>query len=296
MQSLIHPQRGERSNALEPEVLYTADPSMRHPVKLLRAIVRDFRQCRTLAWRLFIRDLRARYRESYLGYAWAFLPILVTTSIFVFLRSSGSVRFDETPVPYPAFALIGMVLWQTFVDALQIPLRSVRAARTMLTKINFPREALLLSAIGEVLFNLVVRLLLLLAVLLWFQIVPPATVLLMPIGVAGLIALGLILSLFLMPISLLYTDVSKGLPLVTMAMLFLTPVLYPVPTSGIGERLARFNPASLFLQPTRDCLTTGQVLGLPQFALLAGVIAVSMVWGLMVYRVSMPHVIARMES
>ncbi|MEM6468687.1 MAG: ABC transporter permease [Planctomycetota bacterium] len=284
------------NNVDDEEVVYTSRPLLRRPVLLFIDMLKDFKRGRTLAYRLFLRDLKARYRESYLGYAWAFLPILVTTCIFVFLRASGSVRFEETPIPYPAFALIGMVLWQTFVDAMQIPLRAVRSARSMLTKINFPREAILVAALGEVAFNLLIRMVLVACIFLWFQIVPPLTIFAVPFGLVALTFLGLLASLALMPVSLLYTDIAKGLPLVTMTMLFLTPVLYPPPPSGIGKYLAQFNPASILLQPTREWMTTGSSVSVSAFVTLTIIMMVGLLWGLMVFRVSMPHVIARMEN
>ena len=74
---------------------------------VLREMFRDLRASRELAWRLFVRDTSAQYRQSMLGYVWAFLPPLVASVPFIFLNSQGVVNIEGTPIPYPAYALIG---------------------------------------------------------------------------------------------------------------------------------------------------------------------------------------------
>ena len=62
-----------------------------------------------------------------------FLPPLVASLPFVYLNSAGVISISNTPIPYAAYAMVGAIIWQTFVDALNSPLRSVNAARAMLT-------------------------------------------------------------------------------------------------------------------------------------------------------------------
>ena len=105
-----------------------------------------------------------------LGYVWAFLPPIAGTFTFVLLNRSGVLVTGDSPLPYPAFVMIGTLLWQVFADAINSPIRTVTAAKTMLSKINFPREAILLSGVLEVLFNFLIRLVLLAAVFVYFKI------------------------------------------------------------------------------------------------------------------------------
>ena len=69
--------------------VYTPESPLRHPGRLLRALLRDLLAARELAWRLFVRDLSANYRQTYLGYIWAFLPPLLASATFIFLQSQG---------------------------------------------------------------------------------------------------------------------------------------------------------------------------------------------------------------
>jgi lipopolysaccharide transport system permease protein len=88
-----------------------------------------------------VRDISAQYRQSLLGILWAFLPPLITAVIFITLNSRKVINVEETSIPYPVFAIFGTVLWHFFVYSLNAPLRVVTASKSLLTKINFPREA-----------------------------------------------------------------------------------------------------------------------------------------------------------
>ena len=109
--------------------VYTPEPLLRHPVRLVREMGVDIWSGRELAWRLFIRDLSASYRQTWFGYAWAFLPPLANALTFVFLHSQGLFETGATTVPYAAFAMISTLLWQVFVDALNSPVASLLQAK-----------------------------------------------------------------------------------------------------------------------------------------------------------------------
>ena len=153
----------------------TPDSALRHPWRLLREMFRDLLASRELAWRLFVRDISAKYRQSMLGYVWAFLPPVVATLTFSLLNRSGVLATGETGIPYPAYVMIGTLLWQVFADAINSPIKTVTASKAMLAKINLPREAILLSGVLEVLFNFLIRLVLLVILFICYGIVPPAT-------------------------------------------------------------------------------------------------------------------------
>ena len=104
-----------------PVTVYTPESPLRHPGRMLAAMFRDLLACRELAWRLFVRDVNAQYRQTFLGYIWAFLPPMVASATFIFLNSQGIVKIATPGVPYAAFAMMGTLLWQVFVDSVQNP-------------------------------------------------------------------------------------------------------------------------------------------------------------------------------
>ena len=278
------------------ETVYSPDSELLSFVKLLRGMWRDLLSSRDLAWRLLVRNISAQYRQSFLGYAWAFVPPIVTTAIWVFLNSQKILGIEDTGIPYPVFVLSGTVLWQTFVEALNSPLQMVTQAKSMLTKINFPREALILTGIGQIIFNFAIRALLLIIVIWWFGVSPHTSLLLVPFGVIALIGFGIALGLLLTPLGMLYQDVGKILGFGTHVLFFLTPIIYPVPQSSWAAILVKLNPVTPLLQTTRDWLTTGQASQLHGFYLVCAISLVLLFAAWVLFRIAMPHLISRMSA
>lgn len=278
-----------------PEVIiHSPAPAIGHPLDLLRDLFRDVSAGRQLAWRLFMRDLKSQYRQTYFGYLWAFLPPLVASLTFIFLQSQGITNINGTGIPYPAFALMGTLLWQTFVDAVQSPLNSLTKAKPMLAKINFPREAILMAGVYMVVFNFLVRLCLIIAVMLIWQVYPSTGLVLFPVGVAGLILCGLAFGMMLIPLGGLYGDVAKSIPILSQFWMLLTPVVYPARSEGLAGWLAIWNPVAPLMDITRSALTdqTPEHFATAIFVIVCSA-AVSFA-GVIVFRLVMPHLIERM--
>jgi lipopolysaccharide transport system permease protein len=279
-----------------PIKVYTSQSLLRNPARLMGEMLHDLAISRELAWRLFVRDTSAQYRQSILGYLWVFIPPLVAGLPFVFLNAQGVVKIADTPIPYAAFALIGTTIWQVFVDALNAPVKTVTAARPMLTRINLPREAILLSALMQVGLSVMVRLLLVVFVFMWFGLSLPATAPLFILGVLSLILAGFVAGLLLTPIGLLYNDVQLSLPILTTFLMFLTPVLYPTPQSGTAGTIAMLNPLTPLVSAPRDWLTLGTTAHAEGFVVVTCVLLALLICGWISFRVAMPHLIARIGN
>lgn len=280
----------------QPIAVYTPASKLTDPVGLFQSMVRDLALSRELAWRLFLRNISARYRQTFLGYAWAIVIPIVTTAVFVFLQKSGYFIVGDTQVPYAVFLLTGLVLWQVFADAVQAPLRMVQQSSSILTKVNFPREALIIAGVGEVLFTFVVRLALIVAALLWFGIGVSWTLIWFPFGVLVLIGLGLAIGLLITPIAVLYHDIGQALPIMLYLWMFLTPVIYPAPGSEAGSLLVRLNPAAPVLDTTRAWLLSGSPEYLSGFFVVSGLTVLAILGGWLLYRVALPILIERMSA
>lgn len=274
--------------------IYSPEPVLGHPVTLVKNIFRDIMAGRELAWRLFIRDLSAQYRQTMLGYIWVFLPPLVASLTFIFLSSQGIVNIDTGGVPIPAFMMMGTLLWQVFVDAINAAPQAMGKSKAMLAKINFPREAILMGALYMVIFNFFVRLFLVAGVMIYWQITPGITLLFFPVAMAFLLLTGMAIGLALTPLATLYGDVQKTIPIVTGFWMLLTPVVYPPKTEGLAGILAVWNPVSPLITSARESLSGMELSLLGPFALVAlGSIALTFL-GLVGFRIAMPHLIARM--
>ena len=274
--------------------VYTPESALRNPTKLLRVMFRELFSSRELAWRLFVRDVSARYRQSLLGYVWAFLPPIVATFTFVLLNRSGILNVGDLPLPYPAYVMIGTLLWQVFADAINSPIKTVTTAKAMLAKINFPREAILMSGILEVLFNFIIRLVLLAAVFIYYGIVPPITAPLGLLGVFAIFCLGFMIGLLLTPIGLLYSDIGQALSMLLSFWMLFTPVVYTPPTSGVLAFLTFLNPVSPLIITTREWIAIGAASNYFPALIVSLVTLVLLFAGWLLYRLAMPIVVERM--
>lgn len=279
-----------------PREVYRPESRMRHPLQLFRAMVYDLLASRELAWRLLVRDISAKYRQSFLGIFWAIIPPVIMAAGFTIAKGSGVVNLGNTELPYPAYVMFSMTLWQTFVEALNGPVQAVTSAKPMLARINFPREALIIAKLGEVFFNFGIKLILIFGLFLWFKIPITWSVILAPVALIHLVLLGTFIGLLLAPMGALYQDFSMGLTLISGLWLFLTPVVYPVPNSGVFGSIVKLNPVTPLLVTTRELATTG-VISNPQGFWIASLIAIlGLLLAWIIYRLAMPFVVERISS
>jgi lipopolysaccharide transport system permease protein len=278
-----------------PNIVYTPRSGLRSPLVMARQMWKDLLDSRELAWRLTVRDIRAQYRQSLLGILWAFLPPIATALIFVLLNSRKIINISETTIPYPAFAMFGTVLWQIFVESLNAPLKSVNKSKSMLTKIHFPREALILSAIEQTLFNICIKLLILIAIFIVFNIsLTWGTLLCLP-AILILMLLGLTFGLLLTPIGMLYTDVTQGLTIITGLWFFLTPVVYPALSGFPFSLLTLLNPVCPILTGARTLATEGILYNPVPFFWVTFIMLPVLIMAWVIYRLAMPILIERIN-
>ena len=276
--------------------VYNANPEIARPFKLVASVFQSAWQGRELAWRLFNRNLQGMYRQTLLGLAWIFLPPLANTAIWVFLRNQKVLQFElPEDVDQTVYILTGMILWQAFIEAFQMPMNSINSNRSMVSKLNFPREALLAEGLGEVLFNFFVRLGLLIPAMLIFG-APFYWSAIVSVGVACLLILFATgLGMLIMPFGSLYQDVGRLMAVGLPFWMILTPIIYAPPKSFPGSMLSWLNPASPLLIAARDYLLLGSTEN--HVALYFGLLAIPIfLFGLIVFRVSMPALIERMTN
>jgi lipopolysaccharide transport system permease protein len=286
----------EKENRQEEEVIvYTPESRILHPLQLFKEMYHDLLACRELAWRLFVRDIRGQYRRSFLGITWAILPPALTAAGFTFANNAGLVNVGETDIPYPAYVMLGTVLWQTFLDSLNSPQTAVDTSRPLLAQVKFPHEAIILTQLGQILFNLGIKLIFVVALFVFFKVSVSWTIIFAPIAIINLILLGAGIGLLLVPVNNLIQDVSRAMEIVTTVWFFLTPVAYPVPTSGIYSLIVKLNPVTSLLVTAREMITTGLLSQLWSFIIVSLISIIGLILGWLVYRLSMPYLIERIS-
>lgn len=241
------------------ERIYTPNQARLWGISVWHEMFREIMDNRELIWRLFMRDFSARYRQSVLGILWAIILPLIAVGTFVFLNRTGVLNVGDTGVPYPVYALLGLTIWQVFAGGLTVCSNAIVGGGSLVVKINFPKETLVLAAMGQVVFEFLVRLTLLLIVMGLYGVVPKWTIIFFPLTMIILFVFTLSLGFFLSLLNVMLRDVANMATLLTTFLMFLTPVVYPVPKSGAFTKLMAFNPLSGLVTASRDMMVTGHL-------------------------------------
>jgi lipopolysaccharide transport system permease protein len=179
---------------------------------------------RELTWLLARREVQLRYRHSIAGIGWAvmrpLLTLLVLSMFQAFIGSKGE------GVPYPLYAMTGLVLW-TFLDhALTLGSSSILKYTSVIKKIYFPLLILPISSVLGASADFVVALPLIAALMVYYGYYPTLAVLLLPLFAIQLVAFAMAVGIWLALLNTKYRDTSNALPFVMQLWFFLTPIVY----------------------------------------------------------------------
>lgn len=276
--------------------IYSAYSSKYSIWSILREIIIEFPESHELGLRLCKRNLKAMYRQSILGFTWALFPPIITGLLWILLRQNNVMSFGDTGISYPVYVLIGTMLWQIFSESVIAPIRNVSANQNLLIKINIPREGLLLSGLYEVIFNTLIKILLIIAIIVFFKVEVDFSILLTPLGILTIIVFGFGIGLILTPIGMLYSDIQKGLIVILPILMYMTPVIYPQPKIGIFSVIMQFNPMASFLTITRNLFTSVFIPSWNEYIFYLIISVAILIIALIIYRIAMPMIIERVGS
>lgn len=183
---------------------------------------------RELIYFLARRDVSIRYKESAIGIAWAVLqPVLLAIVFSVFLGLLAKVPSDHG-VPYPVFALAGLVLWMFFSQALARASDSAVVSGPLISKVWFPRIVIPVAAALPPTLDFVIAVLVVIGSMLVYGVSPSPALLLVPLIVPLVLATALGLGVWLAALNVRYRDVNVAVPFLIQVGLFVTPIIYPL--------------------------------------------------------------------
>ena len=220
-------------------------------------LLHELRVNRYLLFQLTQREVKARYKQSFLGYIWVVLVPLARLTVLSFVFSY-FFRVDTSPIPYAIFLFTALVPWQFTATAIAAAASSVVANSSLVTKINVFRMVFPLSAIGVKLIDASLAGVVLLGMLIfwahsvnvWWLFVPVVLV------IQFLLVTGV--SLLVSAINVYYRDVENMLEVLLMIWMYLSPVIYPpefVPDQF--QRLMQLNPLFGIINAYRNTLLYG---------------------------------------
>jgi ABC-type polysaccharide/polyol phosphate export permease len=245
----------------------------------LREMVVEQHQYRELLLSMTTRDLLLRYKQTFMGFAWAVFTPLLNTVVFsvIFMR----VAPIETGMPYPVFAYCGLLTWNFFASSLRFSVGSLTNNANLVTKVYFPREILPLSAVIVSLVDFAVASVILAGLMLYYGIGISHAVFFLPVVLLVHVAFTAGISLFLAMANLFYRDVKYLFEVVITVWMFATSVLYPIQLVGgrVGEVL-KANPMSAIIDAYRAVLLRGELPdpGSFGYASLAAIVTLAVGW------------------
>jgi ABC-type polysaccharide/polyol phosphate export permease len=189
-----------------------------------------------------LRDLRLRYRQAVLGIVWVLVQPIASVAIFT-LVFSRLARVHSEGVPYPLFALVGMVSWTYFSSAVVSASESLVGNANLITKVYFPRIAAPAASLVSPAVDLGVSMVLVGVVAVYYRRFPDARLLAFPLWLLLLVLTAFGVSLWLSALNVRYRDVQHAVTPVLQLWLFASPVAYPATLlSGWSELLYSVNP------------------------------------------------------
>jgi ABC-type polysaccharide/polyol phosphate export permease len=213
---------------------------------------------RDLLWHMTIRHLRGQYKQSVLGFAWAFVNPLSQMLILSFVFSK-ILRVSSEGEPYPLFLFVGLVPWIFFSGGVGSATDSVVGASSLVTKVYFPREILPTAAVFTKLVDLFFGMLILAGMMVYYGDAPGVTALWFPVIFSIQLIFTLGLSLPLAAMNLYFHDVRFLVGVALNLWFYLTPILYSVAIIPEEYRwIYEINPMAIFVHAYRRVLLHDQ--------------------------------------
>jgi ABC-type polysaccharide/polyol phosphate export permease len=242
------------------------------------ALFHELWEARTLVRTLAEREVRIRYKQAVLGFAWAVVTPLVLMVAFTLFRKAA--RIDSGPVPYPLFTFVALIPWTFFSTSVAQGGLSLINNVPLLNKVYCPREvfpaaSVVVAGIDSVMSTVVLGLL-----FLRYGFMPKPTTIWVPAILPIQIAFTLGVTLVVSAVMVYLRDLRHALPLILQMGLFVTPVAFPLDVVPWKFRHAyvALNPLAAVIDSYRRTVLYGQPPALSLLA-IAGVSAVIVLAG-----------------
>src|SRR3982750_2216786 len=208
--------------SLPDKPMVTVEPGKKWVALDLRALW-DYRE---LLYFLMWRDVKVRYKQTVLGAAWAIIQPFFTMLIFtIFFGILARIKSDG--IPYPLFALSGLVPWTFFANAITSSSNSLLGDSRLITKVYFPRMVIPVATVGAGLVDFVIAFITLIGMMLYYRVPLSLNILMLPPLVALLMLLAIGVGMWMSALNVKYRDIRYALPFLIQLWMFASPVIYP---------------------------------------------------------------------
>lgn len=183
----------------------------------------DYRELMvTLAWK----NVTLRYKQAYLGVAWAVIKPVTLMLIFTLMKSF--IGIDSGSIPYPVLTFAALMPWIFFQESASEGVTSVVNNTALIKKIYFPREIFPITSVATKLVELGINFMILAALMAWYGMVPTVYVLWVPVLIFYTVLASLTVSFFGSAVNVYFRDVGQALPVLLSLLMYASPVIYPL--------------------------------------------------------------------
>ena len=230
-----------------------------------------------LIFQLISRSVKTRYKRSFLGVAWTMVNPLLTMGVLTLVFSS---LFRFPAENYALYVLSGLLLWNFFAQSTTAAMGDLMWSGGLITRVNFPKSAFPIAAVGTGLFNLLLALIPYFVIALILGAKISIAILWLPISIliATIFTLGIAMALS--SVVVFFADVLPMYEIVLTAWLYLTPIIYPIELVPEPiQSVLLFNPLLPIVEVFRAPLYEGSPPDLSTLMYASAVAIVALVLG-----------------
>lgn len=246
--------------------------------------VKEFWHYRELLYFFVWRDLKVKYKQTFLGALWAIIQPFCTMIVFtIFFGKLAKMPSDG--IPYPVFSYSALVPWTYFTTSLSSAGNCLVGNSNLLTKVYFPRVAIPVASVLSGLIDFSIASLLLGVVMVYFQVPITWELIFWPVLVIPLSLLALGLGMLLAALNVRYRDVKYTIPFALSLLMYLTPIIYPL--SIVPEKyrfIMSLNPLTGIIETYRSIVTHNKEIDFATLGISFAVILVILFIGLSVFQ------------
>jgi lipopolysaccharide transport system permease protein len=183
----------------------------------------DYRELMTtLAWK----SVTLRYKQAYLGIAWAILKPVTLMLIFTLVKSF--VGIESGDIPYPILVFAALMPWTFFQESASEGVTSVVSNTALIKKIYFPREIFPITSVLTKLVELGINFVILAGLMAWYGMMPSIHILWVPLIIFYTVLAALTIAFVGAAINVYYRDMGTALPVLLSLLMYASPVIYPL--------------------------------------------------------------------
>ena len=193
---------------------------------LMLAVAKNLYEYRELMFTLAWKNIAIRYKQTYLGIAWAILKPLTLMLIFTLVKSF--VGIDSGNIPYPILVFAALMPWTFFQESTSDGVSSVVSNTALIKKIYFPREVFPIISVLTKVVELGINFCILAGLMVWYHMLPSIYILWVPLIFIYTILAALTIAFVGAAANVYYRDVGQALPVMLSLLMYASPVIYPL--------------------------------------------------------------------